>query len=121
MLAACRPESLASANAQLLECFQAIGGKARRRDCQAGDALPRISRESRVGRRLQPLGAAETRLERDIDLAPERLGDESGRFLALAMVRIAQRQRALRHPMEAEQQALRLEIERLQLPLQVSS
>ena len=70
-------ERLAAANAELFQRLDAIGGKARRGDGDALDALLRIGRERRVGRRLQPFGAAEPRLERDVDLAAERFADSS--------------------------------------------
>ena len=51
--------------------------------------------------------------------APSALAEQPRRFLAVAMIRIAELQRPLRHAVEAQQQALGLEVERIQLPRQV--
>src|SRR5205823_3482406 len=98
---------------------EAIGGKARCRDCDTADAFLWVSRKSGIGRRLEPFGATESRLECDVDFAPERFRDEPRGFLAVAVVRVAERERALRHAVEAQQQALRLEIERVELASEI--
>ena len=49
-------------------------------------APPWISGERRIGRRLEPLGAAEARLERDIDIVAERFGQQPSGLPAVAMI-----------------------------------
>ena len=78
-----------------------------------------IGGERRVGRRLEPFGAAEARLEGDIDLAAERFGQQPRGLLAMAVIGIAKFERALRHAVEAQQQPLGLEIERRELARQI--
>src|SRR4051794_41570391 len=65
-------ECLAAANSELLQSLDAIGREAWRRDRHALHPLSRVIGQSRVGRRPEPLRAAEFGLERDIDLAAER-------------------------------------------------
>ena len=79
MLAAGVLEGLAAADAELLQRLEAIGGKAGRGDGDALDAAHSDKRERRVGRGLEPFRPAEARLEGDIDLAPERLGQAAAR------------------------------------------
>ena len=71
-----------------------------------------ISRQRRIGRGLEPLRAAEPRLEGDIDVAAERFGQQPRGLPAMAMIGIAELQRPLRHSVEAQQQPLGLEVER---------
>ena len=112
-----REERLAAADAELFQRLEAVGGKARRGDGDALDALapdkPRASRRSRAraisrgrsatGTRRRPRGRALRRQQ------PRGL-------LAMAMIGIAELERALRHAVEAQQQPLGLEIERRELP-----
>ena len=52
-------EVFLAANAEFLDGFQAIGGKSRRCNGDAGDALAWIGLEDRVGGRLKPFGPPE--------------------------------------------------------------
>ena len=62
-------ERVPAAHTELLERFDAVRGKARRADGDPPDTLLRISCERGLGRRLEPSGASEFRLERHIDVA----------------------------------------------------
>src|SRR6185503_3410118 len=79
-------EGVASPNAELLECLDAVGRKSRRRDRDALDAVLWISRERCIGRRLEPLRTSEFGLERNVDFAAERLAEQPRRLLAVAMI-----------------------------------
>src|SRR5688500_8563984 len=63
MRAASTEKRLAAADAKLFDRFEAVGGKTGRGDGDALHALAGISGEYWLGRRLEPFGAAETRLE----------------------------------------------------------
>ncbi len=119
MGAARREEVLAAANTEFLDRFEAVYGKAGRGDRHLGDAPRGIGPERDVGRRLKPFGAAEAGLEGDIDLVPHRLAQQPRGLAAMAMIGIAQLERPLRHSVEAQQQAIGGEIERLNLALKV--
>src|SRR3546814_10730933 len=65
-----------------------------------------------IGRGFEPFGAAEARLKGDLDRAPEQVGKQARGLLALAMIGIAEFQRALRHAVEAREQHVGDAIER---------
>ena len=96
--------------ADLLQRLEAIGHEARAGDVDPAHAVlrQRQQRVARVG--LEPLGASEARLERDGKLLrPEpQLGGEKARGLvALAVVGIAQVERAPRQAVKAQHQDVR--------------
>src|SRR5574338_330991 len=119
LLAPARKEGLAPADPELFQRLQAVGGEPGRGHRNAFDAAAPVGGERRIGRRFEPPGAAEARLESDIHLTPERLGQQPRGLEAMAVIGIAALERPLRHPVKAQQQALRLEIERSQLPPQI--
>src|SRR5438874_564694 len=119
MLAAGPAKSIAATDAELFESLDAVGGEAWRRHRDFLDALPRISGQRRVGRRLEPLRSAEFRLKGDIDIAAKRLTQQPRRLAAMAMIGIANLERPHRHSMEAQQQPLGLEVQRPKLRVDV--
>src|SRR6478672_2743800 len=72
-LAAGTFKALAATNAELFQRLQTVGGKSGRGDGQALHPPHRISGERFVGGGFQPLRPPEARLERDVDLAPQRI------------------------------------------------
>src|SRR5256885_9730014 len=79
-VAAMRQECAAPADSELLERFQAISGKSRRRHRDLGDAAWRIGSERRVGRRFEPSRPPDPRLKSDVDLPPQRFRNEPRRL-----------------------------------------
>src|SRR5689334_9043105 len=105
-------ERLSPTDSKFLQRLEAIGGETGSGDRNPLDSPPGIAGEGRIGRGFQPLRAAETRLERHVDLAAERFRHQPRGLTAMAFIRIAEIDRPLRHSVKAEQQPLRLEGER---------
>ncbi len=104
-------ELVLAADRQLLERFEAVGGEAGSED---GNAPPLAAQpfERRVGRGFEPLGAAEARLERHLDRAAERVGEQRRGLAALVMIGVAEGAGALGHAVEAGEQHVGHEVER---------
>ncbi len=105
-LAAAGPEErLAHLLVDLLQRLEAVGREAGAHHVDATQPLLRERDQRRFGVRLEPLGLAEPALEGDLQRVagqPEPLAQQPGGELALAVVRIAEPQRALGHAVEAE-------------------
>src|SRR5215210_4324486 len=82
-------ECLAPADSELLDRLQAIGRESGRGDGDPRDALGRISGQRRLGRRLEPFGAAEARLKGDVDFLPQRCPEQARGLAAVAVVGVA--------------------------------
>ena len=106
-LAAGVQKGLARFLINLFEGLEAIRGEAGAQHVDPLDAALRECDERRLGVGLQPFGAAEAALERDehVVLADtEPLAKQARGLEALAVVRIAERQGAPRHAVEAQHQ-----------------
>src|SRR5215213_10315370 len=95
MRAAGGEERLAPADAKLFDGFETVCGKTGRSDGDPFDALAGISAKRRLGCRLEPFGAAETRLEGDVKITPQRFAEQARGLPAMAVIGIAQFKRAL--------------------------
>src|SRR5690606_38526221 len=105
VLAAGAEKAVAAADRELLQSLEAIGGETRRRHCKTFRSGPGLFGQHRVGRGLEPLGLSETRLERRREAqsrACQRSLEQARRLAAMAMIGIAEMQRALGRAVEAE-------------------
>src|SRR6185369_6841017 len=110
LLAARGDERGARPLVDLLERLETVGREAGAEDVDPGHARLGERDQRRLGVRLQPLRPTEAALERDDDEIVaylEPLGDEPAGFQAFAVVGIAERQRALRQAVEAEDELVR--------------
>src|SRR5690606_7586089 len=115
---------LAPANRELFQRFQTIRGEARCSDDEPPGAARRFLDQNPFGRGLEPFRAAEARLEgRDEPEAGprERLLQQPRGLAAMAMIGIAEMQRSLGHPVKAQHEHFRLELERIELVAEVAS
>src|SRR5262245_49532729 len=104
----------------LLERLDAIGGKAGRDDGDAFDPRPRQGLHRLIGVGLDPFGAAETRLEGELQIRaerPERGAERLDARDALLPVGIAPVDVVLRHAVEGGEDRLGREIERREMRL----
>ncbi len=107
VLAARGEEGVAPFDADLLQRLEAIGDEARADHVDALMTLLCELAQGRVGVGLEPARAAEAALERNLVfllLQSQALGQQACGGQALAVVRIAERQRARRQAMKAHQQ-----------------
>src|SRR4028118_1931395 len=102
-------EGIAAADRQLLQRLEAIGREAGRHDRDLAQPPAGKAFEHLVRRGLEPFGAAEAGLEGENELAAHRVREQPGRLVAVAIIRIAELQRPLRHAVETCQHRLRLE------------
>ena len=72
-----------------------------------------------IGRRREPLRAAEPRLESDVGPDTQLFAEQPRGFLAMAMIGVAALEGSLRHSMETKEKALRLEVKRSDLTFDV--
>src|SRR5256885_4486385 len=79
-VAAMRQECAAPADSELLERFQAIGGKSGGRHRDLVEAVCRKGSEGRAGRRFGPSRPPEPRLEGNVDLSPQRFRQDPPRL-----------------------------------------
>ena len=96
------------ADADFLQRFEAIDREARAQHLHVPDAGRGKLGQHLLGVRLQPARAADLRLERHDQLVfgqPEPFAQAPGRRLALAEIRIARAEIALRNAVEGQQQA----------------
>src|SRR5262245_11786409 len=120
LLPAMRPEDFLVLLGDLFERLDAIGGEAGRDDGDALDPRPRQGFDRLIGVGLDPFGAAEPRLEGEIDLRAERPERGTERFHgrdALLLVGIALLNVVLGHAVEGGENRFGLEVERRKMRL----
>jgi hypothetical protein len=105
-------ERLATADCELFQGLEAIGGEAGGEDRNLADALAGELRELGVGGGGEPFGSAEAGLEGDHQVTAHGFAEEAGGLAAMAMIGVPELQRPLRHSVEACDHRLRLEVER---------
>ena len=108
--AACPEEGRLSFDTDLLQGLEAIGHEPRADDVDPADAFTGELDQGRGGVGLEPSAAAEARLEGDrvlLGTQPQLGGHQARGLPALAVIRVAQLQRAPRQAVERQHELVR--------------
>ena len=114
-LAALFQEGLLALQRDLFQRLQAVGDEARAHHVHPAHALCGELLERGLGVGLEPLRLAEARLEGDqhaLARHAETFGHQAAGLVALAVIGVAEIERAPRHAVEAQQQVLGLAVDR---------